>query len=201
MIGKVLVLLFANIKTCSSKQFDCDSCTETVKVVHDTVWPVNKPQIVVIGKPNPIKTYPGKKQPVKADTVYLPGGTIVIHDKCPENSPTAFDSGRFYAIDTTFDQVHLILQDSVNGAINWRKLAIKNLKPEVTTTITKTVKEKVKLYIGGNVTIPANNLKSWGIGPSILFTVPKVGGISYYYDAKNNAHTGGIYALIRFKKK
>lgn len=197
----VILLLITNLHTCSKKAFDCDSCTKVVTVVHDTIYPKDKPVVVYEAKPVPAKSWPVKKAIAKADTVYLPGNVTVIHDRCPELPATACDSGRFYAYNDTVEQVHLIIRDSVNGAITWRKIEVANLKPEVTTTITKILKEKPKLYVGASATIPAKNLRAWGIGPSILFTVPKVGGISYYYDIKNNAHTGSIYALIRFNRK
>lgn len=197
----VFLLILLQLHTCSKKAFDCNSCTETVKVVHDTIWPVDTPHIVYVGQPVPAKVWPVKRKQVKADTIYLPGSVTVIREHCPELPATACDSARYYAYNDTVEQVHLIIRDSVNGAITWRKIEVANLKPEVTTTITKVLKEKPKFYIGGSFTIPGSNLKAWGIGPSALFTIPKVGGFSYYYDIKNNAHTGGIYALIRFKRK
>ena len=136
----VILLLITNLHTCSKKAFDCDSCTKVITVVHDTVYPKDKPVIVYEAEPVPAKSWPVKKVIAKADTVYLPGNVTVIHDRCPESPATACDSGHFYAYNDTVgsgalstSKLRKIINGDVKGDVyseflRWDKITVKGEK-------------------------------------------------------------------------
>lgn len=186
----------------------CPPCYEAGKtvIVHDTIRPVDELKPIVVKVPEAFT------KPKKKNDVALPktGFTVVTADTTDkdffvsEERATELsncDSVRSYEIDTTeADNYHLKLSTTVTGKLDSWKLDFANLKPEIKTTETVVRRERWKFYVGGSFTINQREIKRCGVGVSALVTIPKIGGISYTFDAKNFAHIGTLYALIRFKK-
>lgn len=205
-IPLTVILLWLLLK---KPAFDCDSCFDKKQIVtHDTIYPKDILKPIIVKAPEAFKAV------AKAKFINQTGGTAVGKllrsevDKnadsaqaCQSASASPCDSIRFYS-DTCYAQnsYRAVVNDTVEGRILGRSVWFVNLTPEVTTTIEKRLRERWKFYIGGSVTINQRNMDRWGAGPSVLLTIPKIGGISYYFDAKNFAHTGSFYALIRLKK-
>lgn len=207
-----VVLLFLLCFGAYSYHHNCKGeCPEgVVSIVHDTIYPKDKPQVIYAGKPEPVKQklLKGKRkatlyasQPtiseVKGVDKGQPKEVAIIEDK--QGNPC--DDLTTYVWDTIIpDQAHITINEEVVGYVNWRSIEYANLTPKVTTTITKVKPEKVKVYVGVAGTFNGTVFNRWGIGPQGFVSIPKIGGVSYYYDAHNNAHTAGFLALIRFKK-
>ncbi len=194
------------------KQCHCPPCMEPgeTKIVHDTIWPKAELKPIAVKVPEAYKAVARKDiKPAKAiartaafvrsfpDTArnHTVDSNQICYDEC--------DSVRYYS-DTirnhTPDTCEIVINDTVIGKITGRSVWYVNLKPEIRTTITQVRKEKLKVYVGGAFTLNARFGERWGAGPSALMAIPKVGAINYYYDAKNNAHTAALMALIRFHK-
>lgn len=176
----------------------CDG--EIVRIVHDTIRPKDEPKIIYADRPTPKKTTKIKPKdnvtPIQVVTVEkLKRDTITL------TIDNACDYLTTYKWDTVIkDQAHITINEEVVGYVNWRSIEYANLTPQVTTTITKVRTERVKCYLGIAGTFNGNVFKQWGVGPQGFIAIPRIGGVSYYYDAHNNAHTAGFLALIRFKK-
>lgn len=139
---------------------------------------------------------------VKADSTFCSNSAGNSSGNSAGAATAACDEWVNYSTDTIYDEVtkvKVVIDDEYRN--NWvynRKVYTANLKPEV--TITKTVKEKWKVYLGPSVTIPQYDLRRWDIGLSGAVTVPKVGMISYGYGFRNGGHTISLMPLLRFKK-
>lgn len=187
----------------------CDSF-ERVTVIHDTVYPSDKPVVIFEGKPEPVKQKKLTQRKKKQLEAILPqiSEVVGIDKGKPEEVPIIEDKEAApcdYLTTYTFDtiipnQAHITLNQEVVGYVTWQQIEYANLTPQVTTTITKVPKEKIKCYLGIAGTFNGNEFRRWGIGAQGALAIPKVGAVTYYYDAKNNAHTAGFLALIRFKK-
>lgn len=131
---------------------------------------------------------------ISPDTVHITScDTTIIFE------PSPCSDIAYYSDTITGDSCRAVINDTVSdNRITGRSVWMVNLKPDTKITVVK--REKWKFYLGGSFTINQNNTQRWGVGPSALLTIPKVGGISYYFDAKNFAHTGTFFALIRFHK-
>lgn len=186
----------------------CPPCNaeETIRIIHDTIRPKDKPVEVYEGKPVAVKVKIAKKKPAvikpkPSDSNPFPFTDIIIHDTVYAPNQAPCDYLRTYVFDTTVaDNFHLIINDEVRGEIEWRSIEFANLKPEIKTTVVKRKIDALKWYVGLNSTYNARNMDRWGIGPSTSLAVDKVGSFGYYYDARNNAHTLQAQALIRFRK-
>lgn len=209
-IALIAVVLFLLIDRYNTIGQPCDELVriDTIHVkdtepkeIYNAV-PVPDKQIAVseLGKKK-YKHLPSVKPiPGKVDTAFHVG--VYAAEGCAgvaPAAPTVCDTINLYS-DTLHqaDNYTAIINDTVQGRILGRSVYFVNLKPQV--EITRRVKERWKVYVGVNATYNASYLNRWGIGPSALLTIPKIGGISYTYDVHNNAHTGGLYALLRFKK-
>lgn len=127
---------------------------------------------------------------------------ITLHDTIT-NSITLNECGVivYYTDTITSDSIKAVVNDTVTcNRITGRSVYMVNLKPCINTTTTVVRKEKWKVYVGASFMIPQRELQRWGVGGSALLTIPKIGGISYTFDARNFTHIGTFYALIRFKK-
>lgn len=209
MLATILVLLLGNIffaymwlnKPCPP----CYEAGQTVVKV-DTIPPADTTlKAVRVHVPEAYKVVSKKRAKIKAalqvahpDTLYIAecDTTIVL-------PPSVCDSVLYYSdtIRSETEQCKAVINDTVmDNRIVGRSVWLINMKPEIRTTITEVRKDKVKFYIGAAVTINARFMERWGAGPQALLTFPKVGGVNYYYDARNNAHTAGFMALIRFRR-
>lgn len=196
----------------------CPPCYEAGQMVikHDTIYPTNTLMPISIKVPEAFKTV-SKNKFIKESGATSAGQVIISEsvnkaERYAGNvaSPVVLsippasdcDSVRLYS-DTCYSEnnYRAVINDTVEGKIVGRSIWFVNLKPDITTTITQVKLERWKFYIGGSFTVNQRNMDRWGVGPSALLTIPKVGGISYYFDAKNFAHTGTFYALIRLKKQ
>lgn len=186
----------------------CPSCDgEIVRIKHDTIYPAPILKPIIAKVPEAYKVIAAFKKParrispvsVSADSSGVAGASVT--QACEYIAePSACDSIRFYLDSSLVVNDHrLYIKDTVEGKLTGRSVWYVNMKPEVITTTEKVHAERLKFYLGASVIINQRYLDRWGIGPSALLTIPKIGGISYSFDAKNFAHTGTFYALIRFR--
>lgn len=197
LLGNVLLLFLSGLFAWLyfTKPCPCYESGQTV-IVHDTIYPKDTTLALIASiKPKPNKARRNPKAETKV--VYIEREGQIIRDTIT----SACDSVYIYSDSLNKDDVKLVINDTVsNGVLSGRSIWLRNLKPTIKTTETVVRKEKVKLYIGASFSIDANNLKRWGVGPSALVTIPKIGGIAYTFDVKNFIHHGTLYALIRVKK-
>lgn len=115
------------------------------------------------------------------------------------SEPSPCDSIYYYT-DTAGDASHyVIITDTLaDNSFIGRSVMFGGFNTSETKTIP--AKDKWRVYIGASFTINQRNMDRWGAGVSALLTIPKIGAVGYYYDARNNAHTGSIMALLRFRK-
>lgn len=195
----------------------CPPCYEAgervVKI--DTTWPVKPLEPIVVKVPEAYKTVAKKSiKPIATVKKSLTVDSSLFHGvgtaeaDCAGNAvasvPSPCDSIAYYS-DTTInrmpDSCIIVVNDTVqDNKISGRSVWFASRMPLIKTTITEVRKEKWKVYIGGAFTFNGKYLDRWGAGPKALVTIPKIGGFDYYYDVKNNAHTIGAMALIRFKR-
>ena len=204
--GAVLMLLL--LHPGCNKSVDCSGCAGSVVIQHDTirfaevVHDVPVPFKVVSKIP---KTGTAKS---KSETSQFDEKSKIQHSALSENSGFGIpeyspcDSIYYYSDTVGNTRSYVVIQDTISdNSFIGRSVLFKGF--DLTNTVTKTIpapKEKVKLYIGASVTINQRFMDRWGAGPNVLLTIPKIGAVGYYYDARNNAHTGSLMALIRFKK-
>lgn len=185
----------------------CPPCFESGQTVtvHDTIWPPKelKPVVVKVPEPWGIKPKYALKKKLPNIPVIGKPDTIKITD-CDTTIILPFNpcaDVAYYSDTIEAEQVKAVINDTVvNNRIFGRSVWLANLKPEVRTTTTVVKKEKWKFYVGASFTINQRFMNRWGVGPSALVTIPKVGGISYTFDARNFAHTGSFFVLVRLKK-
>lgn len=191
----------------------CYEAGETI-VVHDTIYPKDTTlKLVSVGVKQPVQSIP--KQRVSVHPVHSGRGdssipaappTLFSHVKEAGGfergaSPSPCDTVNIYSDTIRSDDMKAVINDTlVDNRLAGRSVWMVNLKPEVRTTTTLVKKEKWKVYVGGAVTVNQREMNRWGAGPSAMLTIPKVGGIGYYFDAKNFCHSASFMALIRFKK-
>lgn len=193
----------------------CPPCYEAGErtVKHDTVW-MNKPlEPIVVKVPEAFKSV--AKKSVRKKSLH----TEKIGNSTNVFSPTSYysfsDSGNItelspcdtinYYSDTTInpmpDSCIIVVNDTLeNNRITGRSIWLAFRIPQITTTITEVKKEKLKFYLGGSFTLNAKEFNRWGVGVTGALAIPKIGMADYTYDIRNNAHTIGVLALIRFKK-
>lgn len=213
----VAILLFTNLSQCGEPCNEV-SHTDTLIVYRDTGYKLvvdNKPtQKLISVKPRAnvrkadILKLRSDQQPIQngEDSTIITEPLIIgglrldsiLKPRYPILSPFE-DSLRYYRDTFTENYTKAVIEETVQGEILNRKVWLANTKPDLVIKETVVRKERLKLYVGAQVIIP-NNLKRWGIAPSIQLAIPKIGAISYGYDIRNQAHIGGIYALIRIKK-
>jgi hypothetical protein len=188
----------------------CPPCYDSGKTVIVTkVVPVKdttlKPIVVKVPEPWGIKPKSAFKPVKHGKPVALKSDTSIrIFTRDCDTTivlPTGCNDVAYYSDTITGDSVKAVINDTlVNNRIAGRSVWLANLKPEVRTTTTVVKKEKWKFYVGASFTINQRFMNRWGVGPSALVTIPKVGGISYTFDARNFAHTGSFFVLVRLKK-
>ena len=191
----------------------CPPCYDSGKTVIVTkVVPVKDSTLkpIVVKVPEPWKIKPkssfklirnGKPEPAKSAEVKVK----ILERNCTCDTvrltENICDDIAFYSDTITGDSVKAVINDTlVNNRIAGRSVWMVNLKPSTHTTTTVVLKEKWKFYVGLSFTINQRFMDRWGVGPSALLTIPKVGGISYHFDARNFAHTGSFFVLVRLKK-
>lgn len=198
----------------------CPPCYEAGQTVitHDTIWRENKLEPIVVKVPEAFKTVAKKSLQPKAtvskkETVHTtlsPAASAAFSVSADGSgnrtgaSASPCDSINYYS-DTTInpmpDSCIIVVNDTIaDNKITGRSIWYVRLDPIITTTITHVKKEKWKVYVGGAFTYNSLHQDRWGAGPSALLAIPKIGGVNYYFDAKNMSHTVGVMALIRFKK-
>lgn len=191
LLNLILLLLLGLLLLLPPQQPCHDYATVTVR--HDTIYPTDK--LTLAGSYVPI---PKKKYIRSINTV----GKGTLTDT--SSVPAANCGSVFYYSDTFYQRnnYRAVVNDTVTGNhISGRSFWFVNLKPEVQTPIEKEKKEKVRLYLGADVTINAHYFNRWGIGPAALLTLPPGLALSYYYDVRNNAHTGGVFVLLRINRR
>lgn len=194
LAAAVIFLLFTNLSQCGQP------CGEVIK--RDTILKYDSVLVLVRdSKPVPrkvaINSPKNRSKLITSihDTLIISHlDSILIGQKIIQNC----DSTYYYRDTFEQNQVKAVIEETTSGEILNRKVWLANLKPETTIRETR-IKERWKVYAGAQVILP-NDLKRWGIAPSILLTIPKIGGISYSYDIRNQSHIAGIYGLIRIKK-
>jgi hypothetical protein len=203
-----VVLVIILLKHCGCPP--CYEAGETVVKI-DTIRPLDTiPKVISVGIPTPVKSIPkkvfrkatfSKKEIV--DTAFH--GVGLAEDDCQGQAvasvPSPCDTINIYS-DTIYkrDTCTFIVNDTVEGRILGRSILYANLQPLIRETITHVKKDKWKVYVGGAFTYNGKFLDRWGAGPKAAVTIPKIGAVDYYFDAKNMSHTVGVMALIRFKK-
>ena len=207
------VILFLLQRKC------CDCSSEPVSIKIDSIRPKDiTPKVISNQVPVPVKSIPRAKFIQKAKPVLKPTHAINAQvnsnsfhglvkpevDSVGSTAASALnpcDTINIYA-DTIQkpDTCTFIINDTVEGRILGRSILYANLQPMIRTTIEKTLKEKWKVYVGGAFTFNAKEFSRWGIGVTGALAIPKLGMVDYTYDIRNNAHTVGVLALIRFKK-
>ncbi len=189
----------------------CPPCQEPgTTVIKTEVIPVKDSSLkkVSVKVPVPYAVKPkyilkkGKLKPVVNSLPAVPQvNTVEECDSAGTVAPSPCDSVYFYSDTTKADSVTIVANDTVmNNKIIGRSIWVVNLKPNTKITETTVKPERWKFYIGGSFTIYQREITRWGAGPSMLLTIPKIGGFSYTFDAKNFGHMGTFYALIRLKK-
>lgn len=191
----------------------CPPCYEAGQTVitHDTIWPINPLEPIIVKVPEAFKSV-AKKSISKAvrskteltESVWKVDGDGHAYAELCQDISSPCDTINYYS-DTTInrmpDSCMIVVNDTItDNKISGRSIWFQSRMPLIKTTITEVRKEKWKVYIGGAFTYNARELQRWGAGPEVLLTIPKIGGVNYIYDGKNNAHTIGVMALIRFKK-
>jgi len=191
----------------------CPPCQEAgTTVIKTEVIPVKDSSLkkISVKVPEPVAVKPkyilkrGKLKPVISSLpeVAPKANTAEVCDSAGTVAASPCDSVVFYSDTTTGDSCRVVVNDTVMGnRIVGRSIWMVNLKPDTKITETIVKRERWKFYIGGAFTINQREVTRWGAGPSALLTIPKIGGFSYTFDAKNFAHTGTFYALIRLKKQ
>ena len=186
----------------------CPECLPIERVVTKTVTiPVKDttPKLASKKTPSPKKIIYAladkNKNPEKDLPEVKPTVTTEDCDSAGTVAPSACNDLAIYSETYEKDSCKVIVNDTVTGnRIAGRSVWIVNLKPDTKQIITITQREKVKLYVGVGFSVNQLHMERWGIGPSALLTIPKVGGIAYSFDAKNFSHQGTVYALIRIKR-
>jgi hypothetical protein len=210
------------------KHCGCPPCYEPGQTVVkiDTIRPLDTiPKVISVGIPTPVKSIPKKvfkkavrKQSLHTDSVWQIDtdgkafayvkdfhGVGLAEDDCQGQAvasvPSPCDTINIYS-DTIYkrDTCTFIVNDTVEGLILGRSILYANLQPLIRETITHVKKDKWKVYVGGAFTYNGKFLDRWGAGPKAAVTIPKIGAVDYYFDAKNMSHTVGVMALIRFRK-
>lgn len=203
----LLNIILAGVIVCMLKECHCPDCGEVTTVKIDTIRPKDTtPKVISVSVPVAVKSIP--KKHYRSAAVSQKEAVVVLYEGKAEDGM----GGNYVAsapcdtINIYSDTIHkpdtctIIIKDTVEGRILGRSVLYANLQPLIRTTVTKTIKEKWKVYVGGAVTVNAKDYNRWGVGVTGAISIPKVGLADYTYDIKNNAHTVGVLALIRFKK-
>lgn len=189
----IILLLLLGIAVLMHRQEPC-SDSPLIKTKVDTIYPTST-------KPVLVKSY---TPVVKRSGYKHVDDEGELSQSVPSNPEIAgcYDSINYYS-DTFYqsNNYRAVVNDTIaNNRIAGRSFWFVNLKPDVITTIEKVRKEKIRVYVGADFTVNANYRNSWGIGPSAIVTLPPRFALSYYYDARNNAHTGGLFVLLKFSR-
>lgn len=213
LLTAFVILLYMYLTRPTLTVTDCSKCEGTITTVikHDTIYPSDTvPKLVLNHVPKPTKAYSKAVIHPPAVNIRLEDSLYVFgEDKSPDGNPTVAipspcDSIILYSDTIRQDKAFkAIINDTLeNNHIRGRSVYFASLLPTIKETVTNTVvlKEKWKVYIGVAGTINARNFDRWGIGPDVFVSIPKIGGALYQYDVRNNAHTFGFSALLRFKK-
>lgn len=204
LIGNVVLLFTTFLFLWLWLHKPCPPCYEAGQtvIVHDTIYPKDTTlKLISVKVPEAFRTVRTKKlfskvneTKVKVDTIRITNcDTTIILPVC--------DEVMYYSDTIKGEDCKAVINDTISkNRITGRSVWMANLKPEIRTTETVVKRERWKVYVGASFTINPKDKTRWGIGPSALLTIPKVGGISYTFDAKNFSHSGTFYALIRFRK-
>lgn len=134
---------------------------------------------------------------VLPDSSALPRGAVALPlgEVC-YIEPGPCDTVNIYSDTITKADSHtIVINDTIQGTILGRSVLFVNLQPSKIA-----ITDKWRVYVGVTGIYNARYFDRWGIGPSAALAIPKVGQIDYAYDVRNNTHTAGFKALIRFKK-
>lgn len=179
-----LLVCFFIMQQCPRGDTDRHAPQETV--TRDTVFEdrlvekvvESEPEIIYVEKPStPLRL-------TKADS------QAIIDD---------YFSAKYYTDTIEIDSgLWVYIADSVNeNAIQWRKVGLKDTRPQMIVRETIRAAERNKLYAGANFLYSDLNLT---FGPSLIFTTKKGGALHYTY-LLDNTHLAGIYWKVSFKKK
>lgn len=192
-----------------------DTCVDSIVeiVTHDTVYPPDVLKPIKVTIPEAYTAVPKNKfiathTSASNSSVFRVTGVSPAHGASPVFSPSPCDSV-YMASDTIFEENNfraVILDTLMNNKVFGRGFLFANLKPEITTTIEKTItlKEKVKVYVGLFAGVQGSYTKkeitNWSAGPELMVTMPVGAAIGYSYDAKNNGHLLHAQFKIKLKK-
>lgn len=177
----------------------CPPCYDSGKTVIEYVQVKDsslKPISVKVPVAKKIKRKGASVPVAKPDSIRIVAGdcdtTIIL-------PPSPCSEVVVYSDTITGDSIKAVINDTLaDNRIIGRSVWMVNLKPDTKITVVK--RERWKFYVGASFTVNQRFMGRWGIGPSALLAIPKIGAISYTFDARNFAHTGGLYVLIRVKK-
>lgn len=197
LLGAVLMFLLT-WKGCKPA-FDCSTCEGKTIVKIDTI----RYAVKVESKPTVIRVTSKPKSILKTDTVFFgidnPQDVPMFVDLAGRMNASPCDSIYFYTDTVGNSQHYAIITDTVmDNSILGRSVEFSGFTTNAITT--KILAERWKLYAGISGRYSVKYPGRWEVSPSILLTIPKIGGIQYSYGVRENSHSVSIMALIRFKK-
>lgn len=184
--------------------FDCTGCEGKVTTYIDTIYSIAPLTPITVKVPKPTKINPSPRGIINAKDFHAGLSTSVQDGNIPALALPALEpcgpwDSLYYYSDTIHqaNDYHIVINDTTQGPIMGRSVWFTNLRPSIVSHDKVYLKERWKVYAGMVVT---GQKGRWGMGPAAVLTAPKIGAISYSYDARNNAHIAGVYVLLRFKR-
>lgn len=178
----------------------CQPCYDSGKTVVkiDTIYRDTSLKMVATKPLKPIRRMPRGTSRAHVDSVMVyMNDTIIVS----EYNDCYYTNYYIDTIRSSSEEVKAVIIDTlVDNQIVGRGVFIANLRPVYRAKETIVKRETWKVYLGGSFTVNSRHQERWGAGVTAILTVPRIGAIQYHYDVRNNAHTGGLYALIRFRK-
>ncbi len=198
IVLNLLLLLLLSWFLCIRKNEPCTQGS-ILSIRHDTIYP-NATSLKLAHLYKPVARHRIKRSGIEQPELQA---ETAVKKQLEASAPGVPCDSIYYYSDTFFQRndYKAVINDTVAGnQVTGRSVWFVNLKPEIQTTIERVSKERLRVYLGIDFTINARYGRNWGIGPAALLTFPPRFALSYYYDAKNNAHSGGLFVLLKLKK-
>ena len=192
-----LLLIGAVIFALRKPDFDCSTCQGQLVVRIDTVYY----SASVLTKPVLTSSVKKVRHILTADTESL---EMYFEDDTARAletgivKPSPCDSVRTYFDSVGYKGHYVAIWDTLrDNSFIGRRIAFGGFTEAKSAT--KTLKDKPKVFLGLRVGYSPSS-KGYGIGVAGSVYIPKIGIVTYDYDAKNDFHAVSILALLRFKK-
>ena len=189
IVFAAIVVLFSCLGGCAGYHYGKRTCGEVVSFVHDTIYrDTTLKQLPTAPKVTATKQNKSKPSIIaRIDT--LPCDTVRIIAR--ELTAQLPDTCTYSDTLREANNYKIIYTATVLGTLLDFKMEHANLKPEITTTITKAKKPLPSVYVGAIVGVnnAANNFVA---APSVAVSYKSFNGF-YGYDIRGQAHMVGAY--------